>query len=180
MDTIIPINFESLFHELENPYVYKRSHNDANINELDELIRSVSQFIEVTLFSKCGEFYYDRDFGFRFWEHIFNNISVVNFHLNMPFHIQAKEDIKSIFLKRKQKTELKRDDYIRYLKSIIEKYETRLSKVNIELKLVTENDSTLLFKFLIVTVSGDLLKNYKYRKEFCLKIGPIEKKFGYE
>lgn len=172
MKITIPYNFEGLFQELEHPAPRQRLKQNYDIKETEA---SISQFLEMLLLTKCGEYYLDRKFGFKFWDHLFNNISIENFKSNMIFQISDVRYKDSDL--RREKSDLKKNDYIKLLKDVIEKYETRLTDVNINLNIETEIHSNNLLKYLVLTISGKIDNHEQYKKEFKLIIGPIEKKY---
>jgi hypothetical protein len=173
----VPYKFEELFQELEHPSYSGKPFRRSEDEDEKETEESISQFLELILLTKCGEYYFDRNFGFKFWEHIFNNISVNSFESNMVFHIPTRKEIKKRIKNKISYSELKREDYMRFLKDVIEKYESRLSEVNIDLNMETESATSRLFKYLNVNITAMIDNRYPYRKDFKIKIGPIEKKY---
>ncbi len=120
---------------------------------------SIDDFIDLIVFTFPGEFMYDYDFGFCFWNDVYNNISIDQFN----------------------NSEYPRKKYTDNLTSVINKYEKRLEDVKAEMVL---SDKHFLIKDITVkftvhlTVSGIIvgLKKVPYQRHIIFSIGPTLKR----
>ncbi len=154
----LPINLNSMF---------KRTSGEKQSGAIRSLLltdsapnkSSIDGFIDLIVFAFPGEFNYDYDFGFCFWNDVYNNISIEQFN-------------NSEYPKRK---------YTDNLTSVINKYEKRLDDVKVEMGLSEKHFliRNITVKFTVhLTISGLIkgLKKIPYQRHIIFSIGPTIKK----
>lgn len=179
MTYTVPLNIEKIFRDLEKPSLTDYFESDLSYEDVDlvELERSVSQFLELIILSKCGEYYYDTSFGFKFWDNMYNTISIESFESNMPFNLLERVKKTSNIFYNKVKKDLRKEDFIKQLQLTIGNYEMRLTEVKITMNLETDLVYKDIYNSLKIIIKGKLIKKYDFSKEFLVKIGPIEKQY---
>jgi len=152
----LPLDFQSLF-PAETAEGQNTKPSSLVIKKTQSLTKSVDEFTELIITTHFGEYKNDKGFGFNIWEIEFENIQIEDF--NTQFGLKP-------YLEKS-------------LRLTIEKYESRLKNVEVEIFFIYNK----VFKkkkikyFVDITVEGELANNTsdKYSKSFQFAMGPFFK-----
>ncbi len=150
----LPINLNNMFRrisgESQSGAIRSLLFTDPASNKT-----SIDGFIDLIVYAYPGEFIYDYDFGFCFWNDVYNNISIDQFN----------------------NSEYPKKKYTDSLTSVINKYEKRLEDVKVDM-LISDKQfliSSITVKFTVhITISGFIkgLKKQPYQRHIIFSIGP--------
>lgn len=129
----------------------------GTIERTTSLKESLDEFIELLITTHFGEYVNESKFGFEIWEREFENIQIEKFNT----HNYPKQDLE------------------KSLKSTIERYETRIRDVKVEIIFVFKKDfrGKKVKYFVEITVKGTLDNKTSdpYSRSFQFAMGPIFK-----
>ena len=155
----IPLDFCGFFQKAGAGKGMNKLRQPPAFEKSSSVKASIDDFIDLIVFTHPGECKFAYDFGFNFWEKEFLNLTVDGFN----------------------NSEYPRKFYEENLKEVIQRYESKLTDVKVEIFLSDEDIMIRKYNirfFVVIAVNGFIkgIQKEPYRKNVVFSLGPVVRK----